>query len=480
MNYKITRCLLLLILVLLIHTQSFAQHPNRPHTVFAKRLFVDHHGPALNEFTDFRNTTGGFEFGYLRNLNKYVNAAIPIKVGVLNLPEETDNRRFMSIDFVGQLQHYRNETQLVIPYAMLGIGAVSEDFSSMGLQLPIGAGANVRLGKYGFINFQVEYRVAFSDDRDNIQYGVGLAFMLGKTDGEEMLPEPFEAPLVDTDNDSIPDRDDACPEIAGLAQFQGCPDTDQDGLADKNDKCPELYGSIEMNGCPDSDGDGLADPDDKCPNQAGPRSYDGCPPTDTDNDGFVDDVDECPTVVGTLRGCPDSDGDGIADGKDDCPYAAGEGRFNGCPDTDGDGIIDSKDKCPNSPAPNSPTGCPEITKEDKAVLDYALQAVQFETGKSILKEESYVVLDQVITILDRYPDFHLEIIGHTDNVGSEDNNLRLSQRRAKACYEYLLTKKVPDGRMSYGGFGENNPIAPNDTKDGRRLNRRVEFVLSPK
>lgn len=475
---NLTKTVMLSVMLLLIGNLS-AQNPARPHTIIGKRLFVDHYSPAQNEFSDFDNFTAGFELGYLRNLNKYVNAVIPVKIGVLKIPEERDNFTFVGADFVGQLQYYENDKQFIIPYGLLGLGGVVEDFNAIDFQVPIGLGLNVRLGKYGYINFQAEYRKSLARDRSNIQYGVGLAFMLGKIP-DEILPEPLEIPLVDTDKDGVADAEDSCPTIAGLAAFNGCPDTDKDGITDAEDNCPKVAGLAAFQGCPDTDGDKIIDKDDQCPNEAGTAKYNGCPPSDSDNDGFNDEVDECPNEAGTLRGCPDSDGDGIVDSKDDCPFAAGEGRFNGCPDTDKDGIPDQKDRCPNSAAPNSPTGCPEITKEDKAVLDYALQAVQFETGKSTLKTESSIVLDQVISVLNRYPDFHLEIIGHTDDVGTEDNNLRLSQRRAKACFDYLLTKGVPDNRMSYGGFGENNPIASNDTPTGRRLNRRVEFVLAPK
>ncbi|MFT5765198.1 MAG: OOP family OmpA-OmpF porin, partial [Saprospiraceae bacterium] len=340
-------------------------------------------------------------------------------------------------------------------------------------------GVNVRLGKYAFLNFQAEYRIAFAEERNNIQYGLGMAFMLGEFD-EEALSPPLVLPFTDTDQDGIEDAKDDCPEIAGLAVFGGCPDSDSDGIADTNDECPQQYGPKETNGCPDTDGDGITDNIDECPNQPGRQEDNGCPPKDSDGDGFLDSQDECPNVKGTLRGCPDTDGDGISDNKDDCPDVKGEARFNGCPDTDGDGIPDLRDKCPNSPAPNSPTGCPNITQEDKAVLDYALQAVQFETGEDVLKEESKMVLDQVIDVLQRYPDFRLEIIGHTDNVGSEINNLKLSQRRAKACYDYLLSEDVSQNVMNSGGFGESNPIVPNDTEEGRSLNRRVEFILAPR
>ncbi len=473
-------------LILLLSSNLFAQDPARPNTIFGKVLFLDHYSPQEGSLTSFDNISNGFEVGYLKNISKNFNAVIPLKVGVIQLPGEINNRRYAGVDFVGQFQYYTDASR-IIPYGMLGLGGVSEDFSRLNFQVPIGAGLHVRLGKYAFINFQAEYRVALGvENRNNIQYGLGLSFMLGEFD-EDVLPPPFEVPVTavdsiqDMDMDGVVDAEDNCPDVAGVAAFNGCPDTDSDGISDENDECPQKYGPKETNGCPDSDKDGIKDSIDQCPNQAGTLADNGCPPKDSDNDGFIDRDDECPTIKGTLRGCPDSDGDGIADSKDDCPNAKGEGRFNGCPDTDGDGIPDSRDKCPNSAAPNSPSGCPTvIAKEDKAVLDYALQAVQFETGKSILKEDSKIVLDQVIDVLGRYPDFRLEIIGHTDNVGKEINNLRLSQRRAKACYDYLLSRGISSTIMNSGGFGEDNPIAPNDTKEGRSRNRRVEFILSPR
>ena len=109
-----------ILIALLLSTSLIAQSPARPNTIFGKRLFVDHHTPALNEFSDTDNFTGGFEFGYLRNLNRHFNAVIPVKIGVLKMPEERDNSTFVGVDFVGQLQHYRSDKQLVIPYALHG------------------------------------------------------------------------------------------------------------------------------------------------------------------------------------------------------------------------------------------------------------------------------------------------------------------------------------------------------------------------
>ncbi len=112
----------------------------------------------------------------------------------------------------------------------------------------------------------------------------------------------------DKDQDGVPNKDDHCPEIAGLPEFSGCPDTDGDGMADKDDACPTVAGPLENNGCPwpDTDGDGVIDKDDACPTVIGPPENNGCPWPDTDGDGVLDKDDACPTVPGgpEYNGCP--------------------------------------------------------------------------------------------------------------------------------------------------------------------------------
>jgi outer membrane protein OmpA-like peptidoglycan-associated protein len=193
-------------------------------------------------------------------------------------------------------------------------------------------------------------------------------------------------------------------------------------------------------------------------------------------------LDKCPDEAGSTNteGCPDTDGDGVADFEDNCPTKPGSRVYNGCPDTDGDGIDDSRDKCPNSPGPVATSGCPEISSADRQVLELAMRAVQFDTGKAVLKTESYDILAQIGQILKRYPDYNLVIAGHTDNTGSASANQRLSERRSKACYEFLTKNGVSASRLSYAGYGESRPIADNDTLRGRALNRRVEFNMVPR
>jgi OOP family OmpA-OmpF porin len=234
-----------------------------------------------------------------------------------------------------------------------------------------------------------------------------------------------------------------------------------------------------FSGCPDRDGDGVADQEDDCPDQAGLPGNNGCPLADADADGIPDEQDDCPGEAGpaSLSGCPDRDGDGVADKDDNCPDAAGSIIAGGCPDSDGDGVADPDDRCPNSTGPASNNGCPEISEEDEDVLDFATQAVQFETGSARLRAESREVLDQIVEIMHRYPDYKLRISGHTDSIGSSSTNQKLSQDRAESCYEYLVSKGISPDRMSYAGYGESRPIADNRYKDGREQNRRVEFDL---
>jgi outer membrane protein OmpA-like peptidoglycan-associated protein len=106
-----------------------------------------------------------------------------------------------------------------------------------------------------------------------------------------------------------------------------------------------------------------------------------------------------------------------------------------------------------------------------------MRAVQFETGSAVLKPESYSILNQIVAIMNRYPAYQLRIVGHTDNVGDAKRNQELSETRAAACYEYLVAQGARTTRMTYAGFGEDYPIAPNSTATGRTLNRRVEFDL---
>ncbi len=285
----------------------------------------------------------------------------------------------------------------------------------------------------------------------------------------------------DRDGDSIPDKDDACPDLAGVKEYRGCPDTDGDGIIDPKDDCPTEAGLAAFNGCPDKDGDGLPDKDDACPDAPGPIANQGCP--DTDGDGIFDFVDNCPEVFGPVEnnGCPwpDTDGDGLIDKDDECPYLAGPLANKGCPyqDTDGDGVLDKEDECPTVKGPKENKGCPEIEQEAQEILKTAFENLEFNTGNAIIKEVSFPSLNELADLLVKKADWKLQISGHTDNVGDAQKNLVLSKQRAESVKAYLVAKGVDAKRLNTLFFGETQPIADNNTPEGRQKNRRVEMTV---
>jgi len=272
-------------------------------------------------------------------------------------------------------------------------------------------------------------------------------------------PVQTEKKPKDKDKDGIPDDKDQCPDAAGPAITQGCPDKDSDGIPDATDQCPDQPGTVAYKGCPatDRDKDGIPDADDKCPDQAGTANYKGCPVPDSDNDGVNDEADKCPNQPGTARynGCPvpDSDGDGINDDNDKCPNEKGRVDYNGCPP-------------------------PEIKKEVVEKVNYAAKRVQFQSGKAVLTPASLKVLDEVAAILKQDESLQLAIDGHTSADGSLEFNMRLSEQRAAAVKNYLVSRGVATDRLQARGFGPTRPLNTGKTVAERNLNRRVEMSLS--
>ena len=473
-----------------------------PYGLTYKALILDYQSQNGGSITNFSDYHYGFEIGISKSITDNFNLYLPVKAGVVNRSEERENlsncvhRNVFGADLQAQYLFRNPEkvSQQVIPYVFAGAGGVIEDEGEFNVQIPFGGGLNFRVKDNVYINWQSEYRFSLSENRNNLQHGLGFTYLFGAPAPADIIPMEKEEMKIDSDGDGLEDDIDLCPQVAGPLSLKGCPDKDEDGIPDYRDDCPSIPGVGVFKGCPDTDGDGISDNDDDCPNKAGTKSNNGCPEEtppvvapDSDGDGIPDASDKCPTVKGDgPDGCPvnriqERDGDGVADNVDKCPDRAGIAAFGGCPDSDGDGIDDSRDKCPNSPGTVASGGCPEISRDDRDVLEVAMRAVTFDTGKATLKSESYSVLNQIGQLLLRYPDYNLIIEGHTDNVGSSVNNQLLSERRARACYEYLRDKSgVPASRMTHTGYGESRPISSNDNLEGRKLNRRVVFNLVPR
>lgn len=196
---------------------------------------------------------------------------------------------------------------------------------------------------------------------------------------------------------------------------------------------------------------------------------------------------------------PDSDGDGVADSKDKCPNTP-KGRkvdANGCEyDRDGDGVVDGDDACPDVAA-NTPNGCPEPapvapvsqvqpsgdalygtgTNPEPAQVPrrLVLEGVNFDFDKATLRPADREVIDKNAAELKEWGDIKVEVSGHTDSIGSDRYNKGLSLRRADTVRSYLISKGIAPDRLIAKGYGESQPLASNDTEEGRFQNRRVEL-----
>lgn len=225
-------------------------------------------------------------------------------------------------------------------------------------------------------------------------------------------------------------------------------------------------------------------------------------PSDTDGDGVSDDMDTCPDTPAGVptneQGCEaDTDGDGVVDRLDTCPdtpagTAVSETGCTAVVDADGDGIPDDKDQCADTPAGVAvdENGCPAqagcrapapgepITLEGCATGDaIVLRGVTFDTNSSRLTANAKVILNQVADALNARTDLKVEIGGHTDSVGSDSYNQKLSERRARSVHDYLVARGITPSRMQSRGYGETQPVDSNETNEGREINRRVEMKV---
>jgi outer membrane protein OmpA-like peptidoglycan-associated protein len=327
--------------------------------------------------------------------------------------------------------------------------------------VPVGAGVAVFLGERISLDLEGTLHIPMTDALDDLTEGskndnyytasLGLTFYFGKP--------------KDTDGDGIPDKKDAdklnAEDFDGFEDLDGAPDpdNDQDGVLDANDKCPGTDQTIASGVDTKEDMDGYQDDD-------------GCPDPDNDGDGILDKNDGAPDQAEDIDGFQDNDG--VPD-----------------PDNDGDGILDINDQCPGTDktvadaidtketvngyedADGCPDKKPEIAVEKGQAI--VLEGIYFASGSAKLDPNSETTLNKIVRTLAENTGIEVEIRGYTDNRGKYESNVRLSQARAESVKAYLVKNGIADTRIKAQGFGPENPVAPNDTKDGRAKNRRIEF-----
>jgi outer membrane protein OmpA-like peptidoglycan-associated protein len=275
----------------------------------------------------------------------------------------------------------------------------------------------------------------------------------GLNDGDEVhnfMTNPLNA---DSDGDGLSDY----AEVSTHKTNPNKADSDGDGLDDK----AEVYTYNTDPNKADSDGDGLSDKDELMTYKTNPLK------ADTDGDGLADGK-EVSMKTDPMKA--DTDGDGLNDGDEVNTYKTNPLVT----DTDG-GSANDGDEVRRGTNPTN--------AEDDVVLEIGnvgqsivLEGIVFASGSANISPESQEILDKAYNTLKAYPDIVVEIRGYTDNTGNRGFNLKLSERRAVAVKNYLVNKGISADRLIAKGYGPENPIADNSTAEGRRKNRRIEFV----
>ena len=447
---KRLRIAVIALFALVMVSNANAQDSNNPWAVgFGVNLVDFYNGSDFSE--QIKDVLGNKDWNILPSISritadKYLDKGFSLQlagsINKITFLKSEDDSDFLYYSFGANVKYDLNnlfgETGWFDPFVYLGGSYVSADSQGEGMA-NIGFGFNTWLNQNLGLTFQHATITGFADKvNTHYQTSLGLSIKFGGTD---------------TDGDGVYDKEDACPEVAGLEEFNGCPDADGDGVKDSDDACPEVPGLVAMNGCPDADGDGVADKDDMCPNEKGTKAN---------------------------KGCPDADGDGVFGKDDKCPTVAGPAANNGCPwpDTDGDGVLDKDDNCKNEAGPASNSGCPEPPKSYKELIGAdTFKDILFNTNRASFKSGVTKQLDGMISVMNEFEKAEFDINGYADSTGTKAYNLMLSDKRANAVKNYFVKKGINESRLTAKGFGEENPVDTNSTSKGRAKNRRVEVKV---
>ncbi|MDD2365266.1 MAG: OmpA family protein [Desulfuromonadaceae bacterium] len=408
----------------------------------------------------------------------------------LSKEKDLSETKFNAHRYGGQALYHFFPDSTFVPYIAAGYSGIRFDGKSMDEKVhgafDYGIGAKMFLSDDFALRGDVRHIVYSykSGIMSNLEYTLGAYFQFGAVEPVAKAVTPAAAPVAEPEI--------VKEEVLPLPVATPPADSDNDGVIDSIDTCPNTPANVAVDdkGCPlDSDKDKVFDYLDKCPGTpiGTPVDSDGCP-LDTDKDGVADYLDKCPdTPPGStvdVSGCiPDTDRDGVPDSLDKCPEtpAGSAVDITGCqPDTDKDGVFDSLDKCPETPPGSTvdTNGCSlEVAKQfcDKP----SLVAITFDTNKSDVKSRYNAGLDEIGNFMKTFPNSKGTIEGHTDSIGSEALNTKLSQARAESVRAYIINKFGIDGsRISAKGYGSAKPVASNKTSSGRTKNRRIEAVFS--
>lgn len=397
------------------------------------------------------------------------------------------------IDLRLRLEPFAKKMKVVNPYLYVGGGMVKHELKSIpdfttysypyddstdeinrwDAFFPVGAGLEVKLAKQFLLDFQVGTAMTLTDKiNGNIigdpkdgwfNYSLGLV-VTGKTGRD------------DTDRDGLYDDDEE--DVYGTDPEN--PDTDGDGLKDGEEV--KTYSTDPKN--PDSDGDGLNDGDEVKKYLTKPNN------PDTDGDGLKDGAEVTTYMTNPLQ--QDTDGDGLGDGQEVNDFKTNPLKVDTDGDTLGDGdevvkyktnplkadtdngSVDDGTEVRRGSDPLNPAD--DVVKEEIKVGEVIiLEGINFETNSARITADSEERLMKAYNTMMNNPAIEVEISGHTDSRGSNQKNQVLSEQRANSVKEWLVAKGISADRITTVGYGEDKPIAPNDTDENMLKNRRIEF-----
>lgn len=358
---------------------------------------------------------------------------------------------------------------------------------------PIGIGAEFALAERVLFDFSIGGAITSSYDIDGYRIednnfwdsyfnvGLGLTFTgenckadkdmdkLGKCEEEKLGTNPNNA---DTDNDKLLDGEEVLVYYTNPLNA----DTDADQLTDYDEIM--VYKTSPLKA--DSDEDKLSDYDEIMVYKTNPLV------ADTDLDKLTDYDEVMVYKTNPLKA--DTDEDGLTDYEEITVYKTNPLKA----DTDEDELMDAEEVIKYKTNPNSKDtdlgtiddyteivrGTNPLVEEDDIIVigvPIVLEGITFDVNKATIRPESEPTLMKALKTLQTYSDISVEIDGYTDSDGSARSNQILSEQRADAVKNWLISKGIEAGRISAVGFGEENPIADNTTKEGKAKNRRIEF-----
>ena len=507
----------LFVITLLVFLGAWFQSAQAQNT--QGRWAVGFHG-GINTWMSDLNTrliSPGGELMLRYGLDKYVSLGVTGGYEVLKAKQSPvkitdiytyDYLRADAIPAAFQLWFHPIPGKRISPYLYAGAGAffykrkdftgafVPEDKFYNSIMVPVGAGLEIFASKRIAVVVEAGYR--FMDDKtDYLAYNKGDGWVTGKAginiffgssdaddddndgltngeerklgtdpenpdtdgdglkDGEEVHRYKTNPLQVDTDGDGLSDGDEVLKYHTDPLKV----DTDGDGLSDGDEVLKYHTDPLKM----DTDGDGLTDGDEVLKYHTDPLKV------DTDGDG-LSDWDEVKTY-NTDPNKTDTDGDGLSDGDEVKKYHTNPLKA----DTDGGGVPDGVEVQRGT----NPLNPKDDVQKETIILEKGktviLEGVNFASGSAVIEKSSERILEKAYNALLANPGVAVEIAGYTDNVGKPDANENLSARRAQSVKTWLVRKGISANRLTTVGKGMRDPIAPNDSADGRAQNRRIEF-----